>query len=203
MDFHALEAMQCMVERRKGGETGVKAVQLITGDAVWKAGERGRWSRELLEAALSRSDSLQGLTVTDGRTQNLVSTGDELRRLARQPAAYCIEYADGTHATLLMLNGAVARLHVRRQVPRLGIDLFDSVPPASQSQRRLLSLPDAQGRGNDRNRPSTLPGRTDTAGERDARELSRLEDPGRPPGSKRRIWTFVIGRPQSSQFCQT
>ena len=41
MDFHALEAMQCMLERRKGGETGVKAVQLIEGDAVWKAGDAG------------------------------------------------------------------------------------------------------------------------------------------------------------------
>src|SRR5262249_50071216 len=28
-DFHALEALQCMVERRRGGETGIKAVQLI------------------------------------------------------------------------------------------------------------------------------------------------------------------------------
>ena len=34
MDYHALEAMQCMIERRKGGETGVAAVQLIDGDAV-------------------------------------------------------------------------------------------------------------------------------------------------------------------------
>ena len=76
MDYHALEAMQCMIERRKGGETGVRAVQMIEGDAVWKAGEEGRWSKELLTAALSRSDTPQGLTVTDGRTQDLVGNGE-------------------------------------------------------------------------------------------------------------------------------
>jgi hypothetical protein len=106
MDFHALEAMQCMVERRRGGETGVSSVQLVSGDAVWNAGDAGRWPRQLLEAALSRSDSLKGLTVADGRTQNLVA-GGELRRLAQQPAAYFVNYSDGTHATLLMLDGAV------------------------------------------------------------------------------------------------
>ena len=31
-----------MIERRKGGETGVAAVQLIEGEAVWKAGEKRR-----------------------------------------------------------------------------------------------------------------------------------------------------------------
>src|SRR4051794_7022736 len=46
MDFHALEALQCMVERRGRGETGVKAVQLAQGDAVWKAGDEGRYSKE-------------------------------------------------------------------------------------------------------------------------------------------------------------
>jgi hypothetical protein len=107
MDFHALEALQCMVERRKGGETGVKAVQLVLGDPVWKAGDEGRWSQRLLGAALSRSDSLQGLTITDRRPQDLVGSG-EVRRLAKHPSAYFIEYADGTRATLLMLNGAVA-----------------------------------------------------------------------------------------------
>ena len=63
MDFHALEGLQCMVERRRGGETGVRAVQLIQGDAVWKAGEAGRYSKDLLAAALSRSDTPLGLTV--------------------------------------------------------------------------------------------------------------------------------------------
>ncbi len=106
MDYHALEAMQCMVERRRGGETGIKAVQLLDGDDVWRALDAGRWSRALLEAALSRSDSPCGLTLEDGRTQDMLGNG-ELPRLVEKPAAYLIEYNDGLRATLLMLNGAV------------------------------------------------------------------------------------------------
>lgn len=105
-DFHALEGMQCMVERRRGGETGVKSVQLLAGDPVWKALEDGRWSYDLLESALSRSDSPMGLTEEDGRTQDLLGNG-ELPRLVDKPTAYLIEYNDGLKATLLMLNGGV------------------------------------------------------------------------------------------------
>lgn len=106
MDFHALEAMQCVLERRKGGETGVRRVDMIQGDAVWRARDAGRWSRDLLAAALSRSDSLQGLSAQDGRPQALAE-GDEIARIASAPAAYFIEYRDGTKATLLMLNGVL------------------------------------------------------------------------------------------------
>ena len=74
--FHALEALQCMVERRGHGETGVKAVQLIEGDAVWKAGEDGRWSKELLTAALSRSDTPLGgnARISVGFTEATITT---------------------------------------------------------------------------------------------------------------------------------
>src|SRR5579884_2032197 len=106
MDFHALEAMQCMVERRGRGETGVKAVQLIEGDAVWKAGQEGRWSKDLLISALSRSDTLLGTGDTESRPEDLVASG-QLPKLVRNPAAYFIEYRDGLKATLLMLNGAL------------------------------------------------------------------------------------------------
>ena len=106
MDYHALEAMQCMVERRGSGEVGVAAVQLLEGEAVWEAGREGRYSLELLESALSRSDSICGLTLEDGRTQDLVGSG-ELPRIVDKPAAYFIEYRDGLRATLLMLDGAV------------------------------------------------------------------------------------------------
>ena len=119
MDYHALEAMQCMVERRKDGETGVYSVQMLEGDAVWEAGKEGAWSYELLEAALSRSDTPCGLTLEDGRTQDLLETSapearkprgsekSKLETLVEHPSLYLIDYADGLRGTLLMLNGAV------------------------------------------------------------------------------------------------
>jgi hypothetical protein len=90
-----------MVERREHGETGVRSVHWIEGDQVW-----GRCSPELLTAALSRSDTPLGLTVKDGRTQDLVASG-ELRKLVPKPVAYCVEYRDGLQATALLLNSAV------------------------------------------------------------------------------------------------
>lgn len=106
MDYHCLEAMQCMVERRKGGETGVKSVRMIEGDAVWRAGREGVWSEELLIAALSRCDSPKGLPEEDGRNLDMFGSGELQQRVAK-PAAYLIEYLDGTRATLLMLNGGI------------------------------------------------------------------------------------------------
>lgn len=102
MDFHSLEGLQCMVERRRGGETGVKSVQRIRGEEVWKL----PLDRELLTSALSRSDTPLGLTDTDGRTQDLVKSG-ELQKLVRNPRAYLIEYRDGLKAVNLMCDGAV------------------------------------------------------------------------------------------------
>jgi hypothetical protein len=120
MDYHALEAMQCMIERRKGGETGVRSVQLIDGDAVWKAGDEGRWSRELLRSALSRSDTPAGFTVEDGRTQDLVGNG-QLPKLVKNPAAYFIEHNDGLKTTLLMLNGALRDFNFAARVRGTGV----------------------------------------------------------------------------------
>lgn len=52
-DFHALEVLQSIVEFRKGGEAGVASVEFLTGDALWKAAEDGRWSLPLAEAAMA------------------------------------------------------------------------------------------------------------------------------------------------------
>ena len=49
--FHALETLQCMIERRMGGESGVLPVQCLEGDDVRQADDQGLWPRELAEAA--------------------------------------------------------------------------------------------------------------------------------------------------------
>ena len=98
-------------------KTGVRSVQLVDGDAVW---EDKRWSRPLLVSALSRSDSPQGLTIADARTQELVGSG-ELRKLVKNPAAYFIERNDGLRTTLLMLNGALKDYNFAARIKGKGI----------------------------------------------------------------------------------
>jgi hypothetical protein len=103
--IHSLEALQCMVERRKGGETGVKAVQCLEGDAVWKAGDDGLWSWELLEAALSRSPSRNVGDIKENcRHYRSPLEHPELRK---SPLAFLVEYRDGLRAAVLVLNGHV------------------------------------------------------------------------------------------------
>ena len=89
--FHNLETLQCMVERRKGGETGVRAVQYLKGDAVWKAAEQGRWSKDLMRAALAR-----GQRIGEGRPEDV-----------KNPVLCLLEYNDGFRAANLCLPGLV------------------------------------------------------------------------------------------------
>lgn len=100
--FHALETLQCMVERRKGGETGVKAVTCLTGRDVWKAGDAGLWSWDLLEAALGRSES-----VCPGDVRRNVGSY-AVQGMPQTPAtAFLVEYRDGFRAAVLLLNGHI------------------------------------------------------------------------------------------------
>jgi hypothetical protein len=55
--FHVLEALQSMVERRKGGETGVRSVQCLQSESCWKFIEENGWVKKLFDAALSRSNT--------------------------------------------------------------------------------------------------------------------------------------------------
>ncbi|MCH8206250.1 MAG: hypothetical protein IH956_04525 [Chloroflexi bacterium] len=88
--FHALEALQCMVERRSGGETGIAAVQCLEGDAVWEARDRGVWSRELAEAAEALVEPKKAGRMEDN---------------CESPAVFLLEYTDGLRAYTLILPG--------------------------------------------------------------------------------------------------
>lgn len=109
-DFHALETIQCFVERRRGGETGVVRLQALKGDAVWEAMHGGSWASggwdpSLLEACLCRS---QQLTPAREGFNHVYPTPADMRRMVKAPVAYRFEYADGLKATMLLLNGLVS-----------------------------------------------------------------------------------------------
>jgi hypothetical protein len=98
--FHGLETLQVMMERRKGGETGVKAVTCLVGRDVWKAGDRGQWSWDMLESALARSES-----VNPGDIRKNTGGMKVLGHPIVPPTAFLIEYRDGSRGTVLLLNG--------------------------------------------------------------------------------------------------
>jgi hypothetical protein len=107
-DFHALETIQCMAERRKGAETGVVAVQGLKGANVWKAlavkdWDAGGWDARLFEACLCRSQTLEQPPATSHRFPTVA----QMKEWVKEPIAYRVEYADGLRATMLLLNGLV------------------------------------------------------------------------------------------------
>ncbi len=114
--IHALEALQCLVERRfqaSGGrqppvppDQGVKAVTCLQGDAVWKAGDDGLWSWELLEHALGRSPSRNAGDVR--RNCRLFQRPAAWGNFVPGPIAFLVEYRDGCKAAVLQLDGHVA-----------------------------------------------------------------------------------------------
>jgi len=108
--FHGLEGLQCMVERRSGGESGIAAVQCLEGDAVWEAGEQGIWSRELAEAAEARVERLPPLRpfgVAPGTDESPVALKEpgSMDINCKNPVVFILEYADGLRAATLLLPG--------------------------------------------------------------------------------------------------
>lgn len=90
--FHGLEMIQCLAERRRGGETGIRRVQCLTGDAVWQAAEQKLYDPQLLAAALARLKHPPTRPLKD---------------LVKEPVLFRMQYTDGLRASMFTLNGAV------------------------------------------------------------------------------------------------
>ena len=103
-DIHALETVQCMVERRKGGETGVDWLQAYRGENFWKAHEKGMWSHDLFKACLCRSHTL---TPSRETFTDIFPTLAELKAITRDPVAYHYQHNDGMRCTIMLMNGLV------------------------------------------------------------------------------------------------
>lgn len=90
--FHLLEALQCLTERRRGGETGVRAVQCFEGEACWRYLSQTSWVQRLFDQAMTKSNTRKP---------------GEARTLAKNPSVFVIEYADGLQAAAFLMTGLV------------------------------------------------------------------------------------------------
>lgn len=84
--YHGIELLQTMAERRAGGETGVARVRYAEGEELEDLARRGEWSRDLLDAALSRRVNAPPLGNRDTRQ------------------GFLLRYRDGTRGAVLNLN---------------------------------------------------------------------------------------------------
>jgi hypothetical protein len=82
--FHCIDVLQAFVERRKGGETGVKSVQSIRGPETWKWVEQNAWAGNLLEAVR------KNFNLKPGHFQE-----------SKRPNVCIVEYNDGTKAAVI------------------------------------------------------------------------------------------------------
>jgi len=90
--FHALEVLQCMVERRAGGEKGVARVRCLEGAQVWEWLVGDGAMSALAEAAAGALSEPRG-------------PWSAAPRLAPGAAAFVLEYRDGMRGAVLMLEG--------------------------------------------------------------------------------------------------
>ena len=139
-DFHGLETIQCMVERRRGGESGVKWLQAYRGDKFWQAHQEGVWPKDLMEAALCRSHTLR--PSREGFNHNFPSE-DDMRRLVRNPVAYRYEHTDGLKCTMLLMSGLIEDFnfaaHIEGRPEIFSTQMYLPMPPARTSLANFFS----------------------------------------------------------------
>lgn len=170
--FRDRETLQCFVERRKGGQTGIHALQRLQGDEVWRAAEQGKWSRELLHAALSRAEKLG-----PGRPEDV-----------KQPVALLLKYNDGFRAAVVALGGLVNEYLVAFRVkgcPSYG----QRVVLLTCGGLEPFQHAGARRQRNVRDGPNSVPRRAHTVDHRRAIVILWSQPTGPTYGSRRRTCT--------------
>jgi hypothetical protein len=139
-DFHGLETIQCMVERRQGGESGVKWLQSYRGERFWQAYDEGVWPHELMQAALCRSHTLA--PSRPGFNDDFPALED-MRRLVKDPVAYRYQHHDGLFSTLLLMTGLVQDFNFAASIDGraqpFSTQMYLPMPPARTSLASFFS----------------------------------------------------------------
>jgi hypothetical protein len=129
-----------MVERRKGGETGVQWVQAYRGDKFWEAYKEGVWPRNLVEAALCRSHTLK--PAREG-FNDIFPSLEDMQRLAKNPVAYRYRHADGLMSTMLLMNGLIEDFNFAAQFEGrsepFSTQMYLPMPPGRTSLANFFS----------------------------------------------------------------
>lgn len=90
--FHLLDGLQAVVERRKGGETGVRSVQCLEGQDCWNYIDQNEWVKRLFDQAISHSQT---------------RVAGNMKELVKKPAVFIVDYNDGLKAAAFLLTGLV------------------------------------------------------------------------------------------------
>jgi hypothetical protein len=99
-DFHGLETAQCMSERRRGGEVGIKSVQALRGESMWKHIAEREHTPRLLVAALARSHNLPEV---NGYPAEPLTFGF-VRKSFSDCFGYFIDHHDGLKTVMISLT---------------------------------------------------------------------------------------------------
>lgn len=107
--WHAMEAVQCMVERRFGGETGVAEVRYLEGAAVWAAKKRGEFSASLMEVAAANTHTRKDVALEE--ISEVGKDGDS------KPGLVLLKYCDGLRVAMLLIPNVrqMCNLHLGAQ----------------------------------------------------------------------------------------
>ncbi len=99
-DFHALETAQCMSERRKGGETGIRSVWALKGPKLWAelARPERKTAADLVVSALNTSHSLP---LELGYMSAPVDLAWATKALP-EVTGYLIDHRDGFRTTIIL-----------------------------------------------------------------------------------------------------
>lgn len=123
--FHALECYQCLVERRRGAESGVEWVQYLEGDSMWNVLDEGLVSQNVFNAALAAVPKVRQGDVRDDPDAGL----------------FLFRYNDGFLGALFMLqsvNRTSVALKLKGQAKPVATQFEERTEPAHPHFAYLL-----------------------------------------------------------------